>query len=68
MMFGHKDISLNFPIHIIVFFKTTDELLSCYEILKDDNVIDYPFVKTSYSELVGSFKDKLGILWGFMVS
>ena len=67
MMFGSKDIYLNFPVHIIIYFKTVDELISCYHILKDSNDDEYPFVKTPYSELVGNFKDKFGILWGFMV-
>ena len=66
-MFGIKDISLNFPVHIIIYFETTEELLTCYEILKDDSTTGNPFVKTSYSELVGNFKDKFGMLWGFMV-
>ena len=29
--------------------------------------MDMVIEKTSYSELVGNFKDKFGILWGFMV-
>ena len=66
-MFDNKDISLNFPVHIIICFQTTEELLACYEILKDDGIKNNPFVKTSYSELVGNFKDKFGMLWGFMV-
>ena len=67
-MFSTKDISLNFPVHIIVYFQTKEELLDCYEILKDENMQNDPFVKTSYSELVGNFKDKFGMLWGFMIS
>ena len=67
-MFNIKDISLNFPVHIIIYFQNAEELLACYEILKNDNVTSSPFVKTTYSELVGNFKDKFGILWGFMVS
>ena len=66
-MFGVKDISLNFPVHIILTFQTQEELLACYEILKDSHA-SHPFVKTPYSELVGNFKDKFGILWGFMVA
>ena len=67
-MFGSKNISLNFPVHIIIYFQTVEELLACYEIMKDDSMANSPFVKTLYSELVGNFKDKFGILWGFMVS
>ena len=67
-MFNIKDIALNYPVHIIIYFKTAEELLACYEILKGDSMADSPFVKTSYSELAGNFKDKFGMLWGFMVS
>ena len=66
-MFNIKDISLNYPVHIIIYFKTAEELLTCYEILKDGNTTGNPFIKTSYSELVGNFKDKFGMLWGFIV-
>ena len=65
--FANKNNSSNFPIHLIIQFKTTEELLSCYKILKQYNEIKHPFIKTSYSELVGNFVDKFGIWWGFMV-
>jgi PhnB protein len=67
-MFGNKDTSINFPVHLIVQFQTAEELLACYEILKDSNTAGDPFMKAPYSELVGNFKDKFGMLWGFMVS
>ena len=67
-MFKHEDTSLNFPVHLIIYFQTSEELLACYEILKEDSATNNPFVKTPYSELVGNFKDKFGMLWGFMVS
>lgn len=67
-MFSIKDISLNFPVHLIICFQTINELLNCYDILKDVKDTNNPFVKTSYSELVGNFKDKFGILWGFMIT
>ncbi len=66
-MFNDTDKTLDFPIHIIVYFKTSRELLDCYEILKQENEFLLPFVKTPYSELTGNFKDKFGIMWGFMV-
>ena len=66
-MFNVKDISLNFPVHIIICFQTAEKLLACYEILKDGNEASSPFVKTSHMELGGNFKDKFGMLWGFMV-
>ena len=52
--------------HLIITFNTVDELLACYEVLKsNDN--SSPFYETPYSKLVGNFKDKFGVLWGFMV-
>ena len=67
-MFNIKDMSINYPVHIIIYFQTAEELLACYNILKDYGTDSYQFVKTPYSELVGNFKDKFGMLWGFMVS
>ena len=66
--FANKEKSSTFPVHLIVQFQTTGELLSCYEILKNGNEIKHPFSKTAYSELVGNFADKFGIWWGFMVA
>ena len=66
-MFSGNEITHNFPVHVILYFQTTEELLACYEILKNDNQKSNPFVKTAYSELCGNFKDKFGMLWGFMV-
>ena len=66
-MLVDKNNPNSFPVHIIVYFKTTEELLACYEILKNDSIETHPFVKTSYSALVGNFTDKFGMLWGFMV-
>ena len=65
--FANKENSSNFPMHLIIQFQTAKELLACYEVLKNDNATDYPFEKTSYSELVGNFADKFGMWWGFMV-
>ncbi|MCL2023994.1 MAG: VOC family protein [Oscillospiraceae bacterium] len=67
-MFGNEDTSINFPVHLIIQFQTTGELLACYDVLKDESTTSNPFVKTPYSELVGNFKDKFGMLWGFMVA
>jgi len=66
-MLRNKDNS-SFPVHLIIQFRTADELLACYKVLKDDSVEGNPFTKAPYSELVGNFMDKFGILWGFMVA
>jgi PhnB protein len=65
--FVKKESSFNFPVHLIIQFETIEELLACYDILKNDNISECPFEKTSYSELVGNFADKFDIWWGFMV-
>ena len=67
-MFSGGGVSHSFPVHLIVYFQKAEELLACYDILKDDTATDSPFAKTDYSQLVGNFKDKFGMLWGFMVS
>jgi len=54
-------------VHLILTFSTPEELLACYEKLKENVNHPAPFVETSYSKLVGNFIDKLGVLWGFMV-
>jgi len=65
--FSNSDKSPNGTAHLIVQFSNTEELLACYDLFKDGNTIIDPFVQTPYSELVGNFMDRFGILWGFMV-
>ena len=66
--FGNKNKSVDCgAIHLILTFNSTNELLDCYEYLKDDISISTPFIETPYSKLVGNFLDKYGVLWGFMV-
>ena len=64
--FGNKDKSLNCAVHVIVMFKSVDELLVCYEFFKEESTIVDPFTKLPYSELAGNFIDKFGVQWGFM--
>ena len=64
--FGNKDKSLNCAVHLIVMFKSVEELLACYEFFKEDCTIIDPFTKLPYSELSGNFIDKFGVQWGFM--
>ena len=66
--FGNKGKSPGCgAVHLILTFDTADELLACYELLKEEDGAASPFVKTPYSELCGNFMDKFGVLWGFMV-
>jgi len=65
--FGNKDKSLDCAVHLILTFKTPEELLACYEHLKEgSNIID-PFKETPYTKLCVNFMDRFGVLWGFMV-
>ena len=64
--FGNKDKSLNCAVHLIVMFTSVEELLACYEFLKEGSTIIDPFEKLPYSELAGNFVDKFGVQWGFM--
>ena len=64
--FGNKDKSLNCAVHLIVMFKSVEELLACYEFFKEESTIIDPFEKLPYSELAGNFIDKFGVQWGFM--
>jgi len=58
---------VNCATHLILTFKTSKELLACYEKLKDGNPVPNPFHETPYSKLTGNFIDKMGVLWGFIV-
>ena len=53
--------------HLTLTFHTPEELLDCYEKIKEGSKLSAPFAETSYSKLVGSFLDRFGVLWGFMV-
>ena len=65
--FLNDTFGVNCNAHLVITFNSVDELLDCYEILKSDDK-PAPFYETSYSKLVGNFKDKFGVLWGFMVT
>ena len=66
--FANTSKSLNGATHFIVQFASVEELLMCYENFKEGSTTIDPFVKTFYSEMVGNFMDKFGVLWGFMVA
>jgi len=66
--FGNKYKSLDCAVHMILTFKTANELLACYEVLDDGGKVIDPLKKTPYTELAGNLMDKFGVLWGFMVS
>lgn len=66
LKFLNDTFDINCGTHLTITFNLVDELLVCYEILKLDDKPS-PFYETPYSKLVGNFKDKFGVLWGFMV-
>ena len=65
--FANTNKSTSGATHLIVQFASVEELFMCYEIFKDSCTVVDPFVKTFYSEMVGNFMDKFGVMWGFMV-
>lgn len=65
--FGKNDNSTDIAIHLVVMFKTTDELLKNYEILKENSITIDPLEELPYSKLAVQFIDKFGVQWGFMV-
>jgi uncharacterized glyoxalase superfamily protein PhnB len=67
LKFLNDTYGMNCGAHLIITFNSVDELLICYEILKSNDKPS-PFYETPYSKLVGNFKDKIGVLWGFMVT
>jgi len=62
-----NSFGIDFATHLVLTFKTTEKLLNCYEILKKDDTLSFPFIETPYSKLVGNFMDRFNTLWGFMV-
>ena len=65
--FINKTFGVDCAAHFSLTFDTAEELLDCYEKLKEGANLPTQFAKTSYSKLVGNFADKFGVLWGFMV-
>jgi uncharacterized glyoxalase superfamily protein PhnB len=65
--FGNKNRITDVAVHLIVVFDTTAELLSCYEIMKQDSTTIDPMMELPYSALAVQFIDRFGVLWGFMV-
>ena len=67
--FGNRDRTPGCgAVHLILTFGAPEELLACYENLREDGEITPPFGETPYSRLVGNFTDKFGVFWGFMVT
>jgi PhnB protein len=64
--FGKKDTSTDIAIHLVVTFKNKDDLLSCYEKMKEGSITVDPLEALPYSPLAVQFIDKYGVQWGFM--
>lgn len=65
--FGNKNKSSDVAVNIIVMFKSTDELIACYEIMKPDSITIATLEELPYSKLAVQFIDKFCVQWGFMV-
>jgi uncharacterized glyoxalase superfamily protein PhnB len=65
--FGKTERDAELAIHLIVMFKTKDELLATYEIMKPDSLLIDPMEELPYSPLAVQFIDHFGVQWGFMV-
>jgi len=65
--FGKKDTSTDIAIHLIVTFNSKDDLLSCYDKMKEDSITVDLLETLPYSPLAVQFIDKFGVQWGFMV-
>ena len=57
----------NITIQMVPIFKTNEQLLRCYEILKCEAIAVSQPEKTFYSPLCAGVTDKFGIKWGLMV-
>lgn len=66
--YGIKEIKAdNISIQMVPIFKTKEQLLRCYEILKYEAIFVGLPEKTFYSPLCADVTDKFGIRWGLMV-
>ncbi|NLG98697.1 MAG: VOC family protein [Chloroflexi bacterium] len=65
--FGKKDTSTDIAVHLIVTFDNKADLLSCYDIMKEESITIDPLETLPYSPLAVQFIDKFGVQWGFMV-
>ena len=66
--YGSKGInSDNISIQMVPIFKTEEQLLKCYEILKDEAISVSAPEEVFYSPLIAGVTDKFGIRWGLMV-
>ena len=65
--FGNKNQSTDCAVALIVTFENSEDLLSCYEILKPDSTLIDPMESVSYTELGVQFLDRFGVQWAFMI-
>ena len=65
--FGKKNTLTDIAVNLIVTFKNKTDLLSCYDIMKEESITIDPLETLPYSSLAVQFIDKFGVQWGFMV-
>lgn len=66
--FGNKGSnSEDFSIQMVPIFKTEEQLLQCYDVLKVEAMSASEPEKVFFSPLIANVTDKFGIRWGLMV-
>jgi len=65
--FGKKNTDTNIAVNLVVMFSTTEELLGCYNALREGCTVIDEMQKLSYSELFVQFIDRFGVQWCFMI-
>ena len=65
--FGNKNKTTDCAIALIVTFKNTEDLRSCYEILRLDSTLIDPLNSASFTELGVQFLNRFGVQWAFMI-
>jgi len=59
--FGNKSRSTDAAVHLIITFKTTDDLLDCYEKMKQNSIIIDPMAKLPHIKLTVQLIYKFGV-------
>ena len=65
--FGKKDTLTDIAVNLIVTFENKADLLSCYDIMKEESITIDPLKTLQYSPLAVQLIGKFAVQWGFMV-
>jgi PhnB protein len=64
---GNADYTRRGSVSLVVIYESQEELKKSYEIMKEGSRTLSTMQATDYSPCVVEFRDRFGILWGFMV-